>query len=238
MKNRILDVLYPEKCVVCHRVLNDSRNGKLCDVCRPKLLPVGEPRCRRCSKALADPREELCGDCQGKAFYVERGFALYPYDEQMQRAVRNLKYGGELAGGAFFAEQMAESYGKWVRGLSPDVLIPVPVHKRRLRFRGFNQAACLAVGIGTALGISVDEHYLIRTENTKPQKGLDSRERFRNLQKGFAVRKEDGAGYESVLLVDDIYTTGATLEACGKVLKEAGTKRICFLCLCIGRGDS
>lgn len=237
MKNRILRMLYPEKCVVCHRVLKDSRNGKLCDVCRPRILPVEEPRCKRCSKALADSREELCGDCRGKSFYVERGFALYPYDEQMQRAVRNLKNGGELAGAAFFAEQMAERYEKWVRGLSPDVLIPVPVHKRRLQFRGFNQAACLAVGIGAALQVSVDEHYLIRTENTKPQKSLDSRERFQNLQKGFTVRGEDGIRYESVLLIDDIYTTGATLEACGKALKEAGTKRIYFLCLCIGRGD-
>lgn len=238
MKNRILCMLYPEKCVVCHRVLKDFRSGKLCDACRSRILPVEEPRCKRCSKALADPQEELCGDCRGKSFYVERGFALYPYDEQMQRAVRNLKYGGELAGASFFAEQMAERYGKWVRDVSPDVLIPVPVHKRRMQFRGFNQAACLAEGIGAALQISVDEHYLIRTENTKPQKGLDSRERFQNLQRGFAVRGEDGIRYESVLLIDDIYTTGATLEACGKALKEAGTKRIYFLCLCIGRGDS
>lgn len=237
MINRILHILYPEKCVVCHRILKDSGSGKLCDVCRFQIRPVEEPRCARCSKALADVREELCGDCRGKRFYVERGFALYPYDEQMQRAIRNLKYGGEMAGGVFFAGQMAERYGNWVNALSPEVLIPVPIHKKRMRFRGFNQAARLAVEIGAALGIPVDENYLVRTENTKPQKGLDSRERFQNLQKGFAVRERDGAGYESVLLIDDIYTTGATLESCGKALKEAGTKRIFFLCLCIGRGD-
>lgn len=236
MKKGILDLLYPEKCIVCHRVMEPSEGAGLCVDCRSLLLPVEEPRCKRCSKALADMETEMCEDCRDRKFYVERGFALYPYNGPMRRAIRNFKYSGELAGGIYFAEQMAERYGNWVRSLSPDVLIPVPIHKKRMRFRGFNQAACLAEGIGRRLGIPVEQNGLIRTENTKPQKGLDSRSRLNNLKKGFAVSQK-GGGYRCAVLVDDIYTTGATLEACGKALREAGTKSIYFLCLCIGRGD-
>lgn len=233
---KLLDLIYPEKCVVCHQVLTEPGGEKMCRVCRTAVLPVTEPRCKRCSKPLIGLEAELCENCQSHEFCVDRGFALYPYNERMQKAIRNLKYKGELAGSEYFADQMSESYGAWVRLISPDVLIPVPIHKRRMRFRGFNQAARLAVRIGERLGIAVDLDYLVRTGNTKPQKGLGSRARINNLQKSFSVLGEN-AGYRNILLIDDIYTTGATLEACGRILREAGAKRVYFLCLCIGSGD-
>lgn len=235
MRKAILNILFPEKCIVCHRILSDPDSGKMCAICRKTVLPVTEPRCRRCSKSIEDVEGELCEDCRDRRFYVEAGYALYPYDKPMQKAVRYFKYDGEAANGLYFADQMADRYGEWVKKIGPDIIIPVPIHKKRMRFRGFNQAACLAGRIGERLGIPADPDYLVRTENTKPQKGLDSKARFRNLQRGFAVRK-DGGTYRNILLVDDIYTTGATLEACGRVLKEEGAENIYFLCLCIGRG--
>lgn len=238
MKQKILNLLYPEKCIVCHRILTGNERDKWCVHCRSKVRPVCEPRCKRCSKAIADLETELCEDCRTHTFCVERGFALYPYDKWMQKAIRNFKYNGERYGSLFFADQMSERYGAWVRKLAPDVIIPVPIHKKRMWFRGFNQAACLADRIGERLGIAVDKDYLVRTENTQPQKGLGSRDRMNNLQKGFAIEGNTQKDYQCVLLVDDIYTTGATLEACGRVLIGAGTKHVCFLCLCIGKGDS
>lgn len=231
-------MMYPEKCVICHRILESKRPG-MCSVCRSKLQPLTEPRCKRCSKPLADNdiEGELCDNCRDRIFSVRQGFALYPYNEQMQRAVKNFKYRGELAGGTFFADEMAETYGAWIRKILPEVIIPVPIHKKRKRFRGFNQAACLAEQIGKRLGIPVEADYLIRRENTTPQKELDSRARLYNLQKGFEVQNMSGKRYRRILLVDDIYTTGATLEACGMTLRRAGTEEIYFLCLCIGRGD-
>lgn len=238
MNDWVLDFLYPQKCIVCHRLLKDAGSEKLCVPCRGRIVPVCEPRCRRCSKAIEDLEAELCDNCRTHTFCVERGFALYPYDQWMRKAIQNIKYHGELYGGLFFADQIAERYGAWVRKLSPDVIIPVPLHKKRMRFRGFNQAVCLAGRIGEKLGIAVDAEYLIRTENTRPQKGLGSRARINNLQKGFAIREGRAMNYRCVLLVDDIYTTGATLEACARVLKRAGTRHVYFLCLCIGKGDS
>lgn len=236
MWSLLLDAVFPEKCAICHDILKKGSTGALCSACRRQLHPVTEPRCKRCSKSLEVSEEELCGDCRGKTFYVAKGMALYSYDHMMQTAIANFKYGGELSCGTYFAGELIKRYGTWVKGLSPEVILPVPVHKKKLCFRGFNQAEYMAAQIGMELGIPVEGDYLIRTENTKPQKGLDVRARIKNLQKSFGVI-QTGRRYRSVLLVDDIYTTGATLEACGKALKEAGTDRIYFLCLCIGRGE-
>lgn len=232
----MLEAVFPDKCVICHDILKKRGTGALCSACRRQLHPIAEPRCKRCSKSLEISEEELCGDCRGKDFYVKKGMALYSYDRMMQTAIANFKYGGELSCGAYFAGELVKRYGAWVKDLSPEVILPVPVHKKKLRFRGFNQAEYMAAQIGMELGIPVTGDYLIRTENTRPQKGLGVRARIENLQRSFAVI-QTGRPYRNVLLVDDIYTTGATLEACGKALKEAGTNRIYFLCLCIGRGD-
>ena len=237
MWKRIGDLLYPETCVVCHRIPDGADDEKMCSECRKKIPFIEEPRCKRCSKPLADMESELCGDCEGHTFYVERGAALYPYNEWMQKAVRNIKYQGELAGCSYFGKQMAERYRSWLEQISPEVIVPVPIHEKKMRFRGFNQAALLAKEVGERLEIPVEENYLIRTENTSPQKGLGRTERMRNLQSGFQVHDEVSGRYHRILLVDDIYTTGATLEACARALKKAGTERIYFLCLCIGRGD-
>ncbi len=236
MWNLLLEAVFPDKCVICHDILKKRGTGALCSACRRQLHPIAEPRCKRCSKSLEISEEELCGDCRGKDFYVKKGMALYSYDRMMQTAIANFKYGGELSCGAYFAGELVKRYGAWVKDLSPEVILPVPVHKKKLRFRGFNQAEYMAAQIGMELGIPVTGDYLIRTENTRPQKGLGVRARIENLQRSFAVI-QTGRPYRNVLLVDDIYTTGATLEACGKALKEAGTNRIYFLCLCIGRGD-
>lgn len=236
MWNLLLDVVFPKKCVICHNILNKRMTGALCSACRRQLHFVTEPRCKRCSKSLEVFEEELCGDCKGKTFYVTKGKALYSYDRMMQTAIANFKYSGELSCGAYFAGELVKKYGAWIKEISPEVILPVPVHKRKLRFRGFNQAEYMAAQIGMELGFPVIGDYLIRTENTRPQKGLDVRARIENLQRSFGII-QTGRRYRKVLLVDDIYTTGATLEACGKALKEAGTNRIYFLCLCIGRGE-
>lgn len=236
MWNLLLDAVFPDKCAICHDILKKRRTGALCSACQRQLHPVTEPRCKRCSKSLEVSGEELCGDCRGKTFYVTKGMALYSYDRMMQTAIANFKYGGELSCGAYFAGELIKRYGTWIKEIFPEVILPVPVHKKKLRFRGFNQAEYIAAQIGMELGIPVTGDYLIRTENTRPQKGLGVRARIENLQRSFGVI-QTGRPYRNVLLVDDIYTTGATLEACGKALKETGTNRIYFLCLCIGRGD-
>ncbi len=233
MHNRIWGVLFPKKCIVCHKVLAKTTTCEMCKECRRTVTKITEPRCKRCSRPVPHMEVELCEDCRQRTFQVKKGVALYSYDSNMRKAIQNFKYEGELAGGKYFAGEMVRSYGAWIRKLAPDAIIPVPIHKNRRRFRGFNQAEYMAEIVGKELGIPVPKTYLIRTEDTMPQKNLDVRERVANLRKGFAVRATDQI-YDTVLLVDDIYTTGATLEACAIALGEAGVTQIYFLCLCIG----
>ena len=232
MKDFLMTLVFPHKCAACGKTMPGRRTEMLCETCDRQLHAITEPRCKRCSKPVDDLTQELCEDCAKREFIVSGGKALYRYDERMQQVIRQFKYEGCFEIGDFFAERMAQAFGDWIQKEKLEMIMPVPVHKKRLRFRGFNQAEILAEKLGECLDIPVRTQVLVRTEDTKPQKTLDVHKRIANLQKGFAVtRPVEG---RRILLVDDIYTTGATLEACGNVLKRAGAEKICFVSLCIG----
>ena len=119
---------------------------------------------------------------------------------------------------------------------APEVILPVPIHNYKRRQRGFNQAELVAKELSRILKVPVDTEYLMRVEKTTPQKELTRQQRKVNLRQAFAVR-ETGKYYEKVLLVDDIYTTGATIDAISEILRENQTKIIFFLTICVGRND-
>ena len=137
-------------------------------------------------------------------------------------------------------EKIIQGYGKAILNLAPDVLVPVPIHKSKYRQRGYNQAEILANGIAKELNIPVFSHLLIRNRKTLPQKQLSDKERLRNLQEAFIYNKAAASNYpitlKRVLIVDDIYTTGSTIEACTNVLLRNGIENIYFITLCIGKG--
>ena len=114
--------------------------------------------------------------------------------------------------------------------------MPVPVHPQKKRERGFNQAELVAKELGKLMGVPVDTNYLLRKEKTTPQKELTRQQRKGNLREAFAI-KENGKYYKRVLLIDDIYTTGATIDAISEILRENKTKIIFFLTICVGRND-
>ena len=119
--------------------------------------------------------------------------------------------------------------------MGAQALVPVPVHPERMKTRGFNQAEELARRLSDGLGLPVETGILSRNKNTAPQKDLNPAQRLKNLEEAFSA-KRPRAGLTSVILVDDIYTTGSTVEACSRVLKRAGVSRVYFLCICIGGG--
>jgi ComF family protein len=183
--------------------------------------------------------QEYCFDCSRHAkSYLAAGIALWEYTEEMRRLMAEFKYGGCESDASFFADELMRIQGEKLYSWKIDGIVPVPLHWRKRWFRGYNQAESLAVEIGKRLHVPVWTDVLKRTRYTEPQKELDDKQRFANLRDAFSA---GGCGAEeqvygtTVLLVDDIYTTGATLEACARVLLETGAKTVYFTCLCIGR---
>jgi ComF family protein len=156
----------------------------------------------------------------------------------MRQIMAEYKYGGCEADAYFFADEMTRFYGEKITNWGIEVIVPVPLHWRKKWFRGYNQAESLALTLGAKLHIPVCADALARTRYTEPQKKLDDKERAANLKGAFSAGKGSISGQIkgfTVLLVDDIYTTGATLEACARVLLDMGAKKVYFICLCIGR---
>lgn len=128
-----------------------------------------------------------------------------------------------------------KNLGEIITAWKCEVIIPVPIHARKLRERGFNQAELLAQDMSGMLGIAMDTGILKRSRYTRPQKELDDNQRIKNLENAFIIDK-NVVQYKRVLLVDDIYTTGATIDSCAKALKEKGVEEVFVVCLCIGQG--
>ena len=181
---------------------------------------------------MPEEGEAYCHDCRGREKHFFAGFPLCDYDDVMQRAVTRIKYGNRREYVRPFAALLAERYGRDLRALGADCIVPVPVHPSRLRTRGFNQAELFARELSVYLGIPVRPEFLSRTRKTEAQKALTPDERIRNLTSAFTADLK-GETVGTVILADDIYTTGSTVEACSRALLAAGVGRVCFVSICI-----
>lgn len=229
-----LDLLYPRRCPLCERILL-AEEGNVCPDCRKRLPYAREPLCKRCGKPLDSWEREYCAECGERDRSFVCGRAAFIYEKEMRRSIHRMKFQNRREYLDFYAEEMVKagkaSIGRW----QPRVLIPVPMHRKKARARGFDQSRLLAEKISRLTGIPVDSRNVARVRATRPQKDLDARERRENLRGAFRVR--EGAQIpEPVLLIDDIYTTGTTLEAVSEALREHGIREIYFLTLSIGKG--
>lgn len=239
MFHTILDIIYPVRCPLCGDIVI-PKGDEICPSCREKLPYITEPRCMKCSKPIEQEEKEFCSDCERKDYQFDKGYAVWTYDEVMRSSMADFKYHGRKENAKFYVEEILRLYGNKLVALSPDVIVPVPIHRSKLAERGYNQAELLARGIGRGLGITAIPDLLVRNRKTLPQKKLSDKERLRNLLEAFAYNDKASARNKKpitkVLLVDDIYTTGSTIEACTNVLKSNGIKEVYFMALCIGKG--
>lgn len=200
-----------------------------------RLHPVTEPLCKKCGKPLSVREAEYCPDCERKKHFYTRGRAALEYDSLMRESIGRFKYNNRREYGNFYVQELLDICGPAVRSWNVDLLIPIPLHKSRRRKRGFNQAELIAKGLGRELGIPVSANCLLRTRKTSPQKELNDQERKNNLKNAFQVVDYD-VKFKKVLLIDDIYTTGSTIDAAASVLLESGVEKVYFLSISIGRG--
>lgn len=228
----LLQLLYPLRCPVCDRIVVPA-GEKVCLECLGKLKHLTPPWCMKCGKKVGD-QEEYCMDCRKKEHKFVRARALYEY-RSAALPIYRFKYGGRREYGDFFGEQAAEYLGGFIRSIEPDALLPVPLHRKRMSARGYNQALLLARALGERLNIPVYGDYIVRVKNTEPLKYENPQERQNNLKKAFIIRRND-VKLKKVIIVDDIYTTGSTMDEIAGVLRAAGVQEVYCVALACGAG--
>ena len=232
----LADWIYPRRCALCDGVLG-KKERYVCALCRENLPePVGQPRCMRCGKPLTGREQEFCYDCGHYEQNFERGQGIFLYQGEIRESMMRFKFRGRKEYGAFFGGMMLLYGQEFLRQVRPQVIVPVPVHWRKLRTRGYNQAQVLAEVISSGLSIPLRTDLVLRKKFTIAQKKLNRKERKKNLEAAFYARPEAG-NYERILLVDDIYTTGSTVNAVAAKLKGQGAGQVYVLVACIGGGD-
>ena len=233
MFNRLLNLLYPARCPVCDDIIM-PRGNQVCDSCKDILKPIAPPLCYKCGRQIISEGAEYCDTCLHYSFSFERAFSLWPYNNTVKSSLSAFKYKGRREFADYYACKLYEHFAPLINKLEVDILVPVPIHADRLLTRGFNQSALIAVKLADRLGLPASEDYLLRSKNTLAQKNLDHVARRANLRDAFSVNKNSkyyGNYIKNVLLIDDIYTTGSTANACAKALKDAGSDKVYVLCV-------
>lgn len=230
----MLSLFFPEVCPICGRPIGkgEDPSRKACSLCLSGLKRITGPVCLRCGRPVSSPTDAYCGQCKKTGFdshaSFEQGICLFPYAE-VKEGLMELKYKNRREYAEFFGREGSLAAGDLIRNVwKADALLPVPVHRIRGLLRGYNQAALIARVLGRELDLPVEEHLLVRTRQTTAQKKLDPLERLRNLQGAFAVNG-DPSGLRRVVLVDDVFTTGSTVESCARVLRKVGVQQVFFL---------
>ncbi|MGI6010632.1 MAG: double zinc ribbon domain-containing protein [Ruminococcus sp.] len=230
----LLACVFPGRCPACDGILDPGLEG-ICPSCREKLKIVEGVHCSRCGKFIENDEKEFCENCKNSPHFFEEGYGVFPYAGWVQESVVRFKFHGRAEYGKFYGKMMgvcsADRVGRW----RPQVILPVPMYRGKKKRRGYNQAEILAREAGKYLDIPVRTDLLFRVRNTKPQKEMTPQKRRENLKGAFRALPECG-NYERILLVDDIYTTGSTMDAIAEILKQQGTGKIYFLTACTGSG--
>ena len=229
--DKCLGILYPQTCYFCGKVCKTH----ICKECEGKVTYIHEPICKKCGKPLRYEEKEYCTDCAEKDFYYEQGRSVWLHAGNVPWSIYQFKYHNRRIYGEFYAEELFRLYGDLMRKWMIDTIIPIPLHRRRRRTRGYNQAELVARHLGKLANLQVDTKSVIRVNYTRPQKELSQKERQKNLRNAFRVTKHWKPG-KNILLIDDIYTTGSTINSVAEVLKEKGAQKVWFLTISIGQG--
>ena len=229
----IVSLVFPRRCPVCDEILLTGKY--ICETCRKKIKFIKEPVCKKCGKTIEQERQEYCGDCTRKKHFFVQGKAVFEYREEIKKSMYRFKYSNKREYAEFYAREAVRLYGDWIRRREIEAIVPIPMYGWKKRRRGYNQAEVFADRLGQLLNLPVERHLVKRIRNTRPQKELNDIQRKENLKKAFKI-VQSIVEYRKILLVDDIFTTGSTMDAVAEVLLDAGVKEIYFICICIGRG--
>ena len=239
--NALIDLIYPPRCPICQAFLQDKparhsgRDLPFCRACFGEFTEIKSPICTLCGRPFSAgiDKDRICEDCIRRRPSYDIARAPYLYDGALMTAIHELKYSQRTYLAEPLGFLLASFAETWIGELKGPLVMPVPLHPRRLRARGFNQSLLLARRVASSTGAELDFLSLRRTRFTKPQTELRSAERKKNVRKAFEVVKPEAVKKRTILLVDDVATTGSTLNECAKALRRAGARRV--LCLVLAR---
>lgn len=215
-----LDFALPPRCAGCGVIVGEIHG--FCPDCWTKIEFLGDSGCTICGLPLQATEAGICAPCLARPPRIARTRSAVAYGELSRSLAIRLKYGRKVAIARTMARYMAPLVGDGADRL----LVPVPLHRTRLWSRGFNQSALVAVELSRRLGISSDALALSRTRRTPPLKGMSPAQRRKTVRGAFRIRNPSAVAGKTVILVDDVLTTGSTAEACARTLKRAGAARV------------
>jgi ComF family protein len=227
-----LTLLYPPRCLVC-KALGESG---LCAACARQIAPVAPPFCRTCGQTLL-PDANGCLDCRRRRTAFTRARSMGAYDGVLRHAIHQFKYRDRPQMAVPLGHLLtayARDHAAELNGLHFDSLLPVPMHPIRQRRRGYNQSERLARVVGNELSLPLLTGALVRIRPTRPQVGLTGEARRTNLRGAFAAQQPELITGNTLLLIDDVVTSGSSLHECALVLKAAGAKSVYALTLAAG----
>src|SRR5579884_2165534 len=223
--SRLLDLVFPPQCILCQ-----CTGSPLCSTCLSTLRPPSKARCQHCHTMLL--ANGLCRQCRQRPLLLSGLRAFSIYQGPLRTRIHALKYEDNRRLAEPLGRLLAETYTRYK--LQADILLPVPLHPTRLRERGYNQSALLAYTCALQLGIPYRDDLLIRQRATTPQVGLSFQERLRNVAGAFqpaVTFTTEALAQRRILIIDDVCTTGATIEACAAPLFAAGARSVWGLVL-------
>jgi ComF family protein len=235
----LADWLFPPRCRACGTWLEGADGEYFCSGCRAAIQLVTHPLCSVCGRPFPDGSGEdhPCATCITRApyFYRARAWAYYPREEledaPLRKVVQKFKYGRKVSLGKPLGRLMALGCEGFLRECRADLIVPVPLHPRRLRWRGFNQSVLLARQVSRAFATPMDPFMLVRCRETVPQTELTEQQRRRNVRGAFALSTGRSLRDRRILLIDDVYTSGATVNECSRALRRGGAAAVYVLTL-------
>lgn len=231
--NDIGEVIFPSQCLGCAEILHPSAGQIFCPACSDEIEVITAPACPVCGTTFPDSpaTNHLCGECLENKTYFSLARAVFSYETHILKAIHQFKYARNMSVGETLASFMAGFSFSGIDFADYSLIIPVPLHIKKLRERGFNQSLILGRALEKKHMIPVDFSVLKRKKFTLAQAGSNRNERKQNIKDAFEVKNVKRIKGNNLILVDDVYTTGATANECAKILMGEGAKKVAVLTL-------
>lgn len=234
----LFNLIFPAECSLCSNSLETIRERYICSNCLKKIIPIELPVCDRCGKPLVSSfnhlQHPLCRECRTMRRYFTIARAVGTYEGVLKKAIWLFKYEGKTGLQSTLGQMMVDriTHLDWINKI--DIIIPIPLCKARLRERGYNQSDILSDFMSKKLNIPVSRNNLKRIKATIAQASLKRSQRIKNVYNAFCIQRPEKFSGKRVLLIDDVFTTGATSNECSRILKKAGASDIFVLTLARG----